>query len=72
MKRYNGKLVRCYFNDFNASCTNHLDSIDVLLLLHINMSNVHPHITEVSCCFSDLSEDVSCLIDVAFVGQYST
>lgn len=52
--------------------THHLDGTDVLLLLHIDVRDVKPHITELRCGFTDLSKYVPCLIHAALVCQHST
>lgn len=47
----------------------HLYCGDVLLLLHIDMGNVEPDITEVSCGLTNLGEHVSSLVNTALVSQ---
>lgn len=47
----------------------HLYCGDVLLLLHIDMGNVEPDITEVSCGLTNLGEHVSSLVNAALVSQ---
>lgn len=50
----------------------HLNGADILLLLHVNVGNVQPHIAEIGCGLTNLSEYIAGLIDTAFVRQNGT
>lgn len=52
--------------------SHHLHSADVLLLLHIDVCQIEPDITDLCCGFSDLSKDVSRLSEITFMCQHST
>lgn len=50
----------------------HLDGRYILLLLHINMRDIHPYIPEVSGCLTNLSEDIPSLLDCSLLCQDAT
>lgn len=49
----------------------HLDSTDKLLLLHVNMGDIQPNITEIRSCLTDLSKYITSLINTPLVCQYT-
>jgi hypothetical protein len=52
--------------------THHLDGTDILFLLHIDVCDVKPHITEISRGLTDLSKYVPSLVHAALMSQHST
>ena len=49
----------------------HLDGVDVLFLLDVNVSNVHPHIAEFGRGFAHARKNVAGLVEVTLMGQNS-
>lgn len=57
------------FEEFLQAILVHLNGADILFLLHVNVGNVQPHIAEIGCGLTHLSEYIAGFIDAAFVCQ---
>lgn len=54
---------------YESSVTYHLYGRDILLLLHVDVCNIQPHVTEVGRCFTHLCENITCLVEMILMCQ---
>src|SRR5690554_660256 len=47
----------------------HLDRVNVLSLEEINVSQVNPHVSHVSCCFSNLQEAIFGFVQLSVLSK---